>query len=183
MLLDEVQTGMGRTGKMFAFEREADARPDALSLAKALANGLPMGAMLCSADYAQVLGPGTHASTFGGNPVTAAAACAVFDVMTQEGVLENCRARGEQLRAGLRDVAKRQAGAVVEVRGEGLLVGVELSSEASKVVGRCRERGMLVNAAGERVVRFAPPLIVDAAQVSEAVSIFEDALRDEAATR
>ncbi len=178
MLLDEVQTGMGRTGRWFGFERDG-ARPDAMSLAKALANGLPMGAMLCSAPLGNVLGPGTHASTFGGNPIAAAAACAVFDTITREGILENCRARGEELRAGLRDAARSAGKIVVDVRGEGLLVGVETTVEAGRIVARCREAGMLVNAAGERVVRFAPPLVVKREQVAEAVRTFAEALEAE----
>jgi acetylornithine/N-succinyldiaminopimelate aminotransferase len=180
LLLDEVQTGMGRTGRLFGFENEG-IHPDAFSLAKALANGLPMGAMLCSATLANVLGPGTHASTFGGNPVAAAAACAVFDALTGDGVLDNCRARGEQLRRELREATRDAGKVVVEVRGAGLLVGVEMTLEAAKVVGRCREAGMLVNAAGERVVRFAPPLVVVAEQVSEAVRLFAEAVRAEMA--
>lgn len=175
LLFDEVQTGIGRTGHLFGFEREG-VRPDALSLAKALANGLPMGAMLCNAELGEVLGPGTHASTFGGNPVAAAAACAVFDAIHADRLLENCRARGEQLLGGLRAVAAAATGRIVEVRGAGLLVGVETSDEAAAVVDRCREAGLLVNAAGGRVVRFAPPLVVSEAEVDEAVAAFSSAL-------
>jgi acetylornithine/N-succinyldiaminopimelate aminotransferase len=176
-MLDEVQTGMGRTGTLFAFQAEG-VRPDAISLAKALGNGIPIGAMLCTEEAGRALGPGTHASTFGGNLLAAAAACATFDIVNRPETLANCRAMGERLIGLLRRLASELPEKVRDVRGRGLLVGVELSFEATKAVTRCRELGLIINAASETVARFAPALIVTEAQIDQAFALFSQALRD-----
>jgi acetylornithine/N-succinyldiaminopimelate aminotransferase len=164
LCLDEVQTGVGRTGSFFAFE-QLGVRPDLVTLAKGLANGLPIGALLVADDVAGAFAPGDHGSTFGGNPVCCAAACAVVEAVDDE-LLGRIRMLGQALLEG----AVRLAG-VVEARGRGLLVGVELDRAAADVVDAARERGLLVLTAGENVVRLAPPLTVGAAEVEEALGV------------
>jgi predicted acetylornithine/succinylornithine family transaminase len=159
---DEVQTGVGRTGTFFAFE-QTGVRPDLLALAKGLANGLPIGALLVADDVAGALVPGDHGSTFGGNPVSAAAAGAVVDAIDAE-VLGNVRARGAELVEGLRALP-----GVESVRGRGLLIGATTSLPAADVVTAAREQGLLLLTAGDDVVRLAPPLTVTADEVASAV--------------
>jgi len=155
LCLDEVQTGVGRTGTFFAFE-QLGVRPDLVTLAKGLANGLPIGVLLVADEAIGGFAPGDHGSTFGGNPVSCAAACAVVDTIDDE-LLGNVRDRGAELVACL----QRHPG-VVSVRGRGLLVGVETVASASDVVEAARELNLLVLTAGENVVRLAPPLTVSA---------------------
>ncbi len=174
-IADEVQTGMGRTGTLWAYEQEG-ATPDILTSAKALGNGLPIGAMIASEAVGVALAPGTHASTFGGNAVAAAAACAVFDAIERDGLLEACRNGGEYMMGRLNHLKRELNGRITDVRGRGLLWGVELDVEAAPVVARCRELGMIVNLAGERVVRLAPALLVEPTQIDEAVDILGRAL-------
>jgi len=175
LLIDEVQTGLGRTGKMFAFQHEG-IRPDGFSLAKGLANGLPIGAMVCTEEAGKALVPGSHGSTFGGNPVAAAAAVATVRLASDPRVLSGNLEKGEHLLSRLRAVQARHPALVTDVRGRGLLLGVELSYDAGPVVTRCRERGMLCNLAGERTVRLAPPYIVTLDELDEGVRILEDAI-------
>ncbi|HSK16320.1 MAG TPA: acetylornithine/succinylornithine family transaminase [Gaiellaceae bacterium] len=169
LAFDEVQTGVGRTGTFFAFE-QAGVRPDLVTLAKGLANGLPIGCLLVSADAPRGLEPGDHASTFGGNPVSCAAACAVCDAVDGE-LLANVRDMGARLRQGL-----ERLGAVREVRGLGLLLGAQLDRPASGVVADCLDRGLLVTAAGDRVLRLTPPLVVGRGDVDEALDILREVL-------
>lgn len=176
LLIDEVQTGMGRTGRMFAFQHE-EVRPDAISLAKALGNGLPIAAMLCGEDVGKSLPTGTHGSTFGGNLVAAAAANAVVSILSAPGVLDEVSAKGDHLLRSATKLMQRLPERVSAVRGRGLLVGVELPVEATPVIARCRELGLLVNLAGERTVRFAPPFVATVEQLDEGVALLEQALR------
>ena len=169
LCVDEVQAGMGRTGTFFAYE-QLGIRPDLVTLAKGLANGLPMGALLAGERAAPGFVPGDHGSTFGGNPVAAAAACAVVEAIDAE-LLQNVRHRGAQLEAGLIALP-----AVRAVRGRGLLVGAELDRPVGPVVDACREQGLLVLSAGPDVLRLTPPLVVDAAHVAEALAILEGVL-------
>ena len=161
---DEVQTGVGRTGSFFAFE-ELGVRPDLVALAKGLANGLPIGALLVAEHAVGALVPGDHGSTFGGNPVSCAAAAAVVETI-DGGLLANVRDRGAQLAAGLAHLE-----GVVEVRGRGLLVGGVLEGSAADLVEAARAEGLLVLTAGENVVRLAPPLTVSEGDVDDALSI------------
>ncbi|AKU89775.1 aspartate aminotransferase family protein [Vulgatibacter incomptus] len=178
LIFDEVQTGMGRTGPLFAYQRHG-VEPDVMTLAKALGNGIPIGAMCTREELARSLVPGTHASTFGGNPLAAACASAVFDELLDGGVLERGQIAGEYLAARLGDMARRLGPEkVVEARGQGLLHGVELLGPAAPVISRCRELGVIVNAAGEKVVRLAPPLIIEHVQIDEAVDVLERAIRE-----
>jgi predicted acetylornithine/succinylornithine family transaminase len=169
LCVDEVQTGTGRSGSFFAFE-QLGLEPDLVTLAKGLANGLPIGALLVSPRAAGGIGPGDHGSTFGGNPVTCAAACAVVEAIDDE-LLANVVERAAQLQAGI----ARMAG-VVEVRGLGLLLGVRLDRSVAPVVDACRAQGLLVLSAGEDVLRLAPPLVVTADEVTEALGIVAGAL-------
>ena len=166
LCFDEVQTGVGRTGSFFAFE-QLGVRPELATLAKGLANGLPIGALLVADDSAGAFGPGDHGSTFGGNPVSCAAACAVVDAI-DAGLLENVRARGAQLACELAAFP-----GVVSVRGRGLLIGIEVEDAAVDVVDAARESGLLVLTAGENVVRLAPPLTVTARDVDDALQLFD----------
>jgi len=158
LIYDEVQTGMGRTGTLFAYEQE-DAPPDIMSLAKSLAGGVPIGCVLAKEECAQVLDPGSHASTFGGNPLACAAANAVMDVMTADGFLEGVRDRAAYMKEALGSLIPKLHGAK-EIRGRGMLWGMELDGEASPFVKAALERGLLIGVAGPKVLRFAPPLVV-----------------------
>ncbi|MGO9828839.1 MAG: acetylornithine transaminase [Myxococcaceae bacterium] len=175
LLVDEVQTGLGRTGRMFAFQH-AGIRPDGFSLAKGLGNGLPIGAMVCTEEAGHALQPGTHGSTFGGNPVTAAAALATVTLAMEPALLASVRAKGEHFLAGLNELKAQLPAQVVEVRGQGLLLGVELAQEAGPVVGRLREQGVLCNLAGERTLRFAPAYLVTTEEMDRGVLALRRAL-------
>ena len=164
LCLDEVQTGTGRTGTFFAFE-QLGARPDLVTLAKGLANGLPIGALLVSDEAAGAFAPGDHGSTFGGNLVSCAAACAVVEAIDDE-LLGNVTIHGAVLVEALRSLP-----GVSSVRGRGLLLGIEIEGAAADVVDAAREHGLLVLTAGENVVRLAPPLTVTSEDVNEALGI------------
>jgi len=166
---DEVQTGVGRTGTFFAFE-QLDVRPDLVTLAKGLANGLPIGALLVAEETRGGFAPGDHGSTFGGNPVSCAAACAVVDAVDGD-LLDNIRERGATLADGLAALP-----GVLAVRGRGLLLGAVVDRPANGVVLACRERGLLVLTAGDDVVRLAPPLTISPEDVEEALAILASAL-------
>jgi acetylornithine/N-succinyldiaminopimelate aminotransferase len=169
LAFDEVQTGVGRTGSFFAWE-QLGVRPQLLTLAKALANGLPIGCLLVADDARDGFAPGDHGSTFGGNPVSCAAAVAVCDAL-DDALLANVRARGVQLAAGLRDLPH-----VTEVRGAGLLVGAVLDVAAQPVVDAALALGLVCLTAGANVLRLAPPLVVGAADVSTALAILTEVL-------
>jgi acetylornithine/N-succinyldiaminopimelate aminotransferase len=169
LLFDEVQTGVGRTGAFFAHEH-VGVRPDAIMLAKALANGLPIGCLLVSDDAPQGFAAGDHASTFGGNPVACAAACAVYDELTDE-LLATVTANGLVLADGLSALP-----GVREVRGAGLMLGAELDCPAADVVVACADRGLLVGTAGTDVLRLTPPLIVTTAEIENALGALEEVL-------
>ena len=172
MLLDEVQTGMGRTGAYFAHQHER-IEPDAMSLAKGIAGGMPLGALLAKDHIAKAFTPGTHASTFGGNPLTTAAACAVME-MLQEGLLERVQQAGERLSQRLAAIPKTAG-----ERGMGLLRALLLSNDtASKVVGKARDMGLLVNAIGDRTVRLAPPLTVSDGEIDQAADLLGRAVSE-----
>jgi acetylornithine/N-succinyldiaminopimelate aminotransferase len=169
LLFDEVQTGVGRTGAFFAYEH-VSVRPDALMLAKGLANGLPIGCLLVFDEAPEGFAAGDHASTFGGNPVACAAASAVCDELTDE-LLATVTANGLLLADGLAALP-----GVREVRGAGLLLGAELDCPAADVVAACTERGLLVGTAGANVVRLTPPLIVSTAEIEDALGVLEEVL-------
>lgn len=175
LIFDEIQSGMGRTGELFAYQHYR-VTPDVMTLAKALANGLPIGAMLTRDAIARALAPGSHGSTFGGNPIAAACATAVVDELVG-GALERAAPRAARLARGLADVARRAGERVVEVRGLGFLWGLQVAGEAAKVIDRAREAGALFIPAGPDVVRLAPPLVVSDEQIDRALEVIEAALR------
>jgi acetylornithine aminotransferase len=186
LMFDEVQTGIGHTGHYFGYQHEGVA-PDVMTLAKGLAGGLPIGAMMAKPHIAEALGPGTHGSTFGGNPVSCAAGVAVLRTIREERLVENAAARGEQLMSGLRAIAAHDA-RIGDVRGRGLMVGVEFVTDrdtrapdgaiGDALIERCADLGLLLLTCGpaHNVVRWIAPLDVTADEVDEALGIFRRAL-------
>ncbi len=180
LVFDEIQTGVGRTGTFLACHRDAVV-PDVVALAKGLGGGLPIGAMVAREIYADALPPGAHGSTFGGGPLAAAAGLAVLKAFDDEKILENVVARGEHLLARLQELVVKHPGVALGARGRGLLCGLVLDPgvDTRGVLAALRDRGVLVSQAGERVVRFAPPLIVTDAEIDEGVAAL-DAVLDNA---
>ena len=172
LVMDEVQTGLGRTGQWFGYEN-AGITPDVVTLAKALGGGLPMGAILVTGEAKELFEPGQHGSTFGGNPVVASAALATIDVIEKENLLENSLNMGDLLIKLINQIE-----GVTEVRGRGLLLGVELTELAAKDVElECRKMGLLLNAVTEKTLRLAPALIVNIEQVKRCSEIIDDAIK------
>jgi acetylornithine/N-succinyldiaminopimelate aminotransferase len=171
LIFDEVQTGMGRTGKLFAYEHFA-MTPDIMTLAKALANGLPMGAMLAREEVTKAFTPGSHASTFGGTPLVATAALTTVRTLLDEGVLENCERVGKYFRERLRRLQSKYA-FIPEVRGKGLLIGLDLTCDGMSVVKACMGRGFLINCTQEHILRFIPPLIIKEEDIDSLVSCLD----------
>ncbi|RPI09512.1 MAG: aminotransferase class III-fold pyridoxal phosphate-dependent enzyme, partial [Zetaproteobacteria bacterium] len=178
LILDEVQSGMGRTGRLFAYQHWG-VEPDILTLAKALAGGIPMGAMLSREEVAASFVPGTHASTFGGTPFVSAVALAVVTAMLTDDLPGNAARVGRYFLDRL-EALKAAYPVVKAVRGKGLILGMDVAVPARGIVAACMERGLLVLTAGDNVVRFVPPLIVTEADVDRAVDIVEAALRSAA---
>ena len=180
LVLDEVQTGMGRTGKLFAYEHFG-VTPDIMALAKALANGLPMGAMLAKEGVAASFTPGSHASTFGGTPLVASAAVATAKTLVEDGVLKNCERMGGYFKDRLLQLKEKYT-FIQEVRGIGLLLGLDLSCDGTSVVKKCMDRGFLINCTQEHILRFIPPLVVREREVDALIacldSIFEEMAAD-----
>jgi acetylornithine aminotransferase len=158
LMIDEVQSGLGRTGKWFAFQH-AGVAPDVITLAKGIASGVPLGACVAARRAAGVFKPGTHGSTFGGGPLACAAALATFDAIAEEGLLDRAARVGEAIRAGFRDSLAGVKG-VVDVRGMGLMIGVELDRPCGELVKRALEAGILINVTADRVIRLLPPLVL-----------------------
>ena len=175
LIFDEVQTGLGRTGELFAYQAFG-VEPHVMTLAKALGNGVPIGACLAVGPAAAVMTPSTHASTFGGNHLATRAALAVMETLRDGAVLENCRRVGGYFLGRLRELAARSA-KVKDVRGRGLMLGMELDREGTPVVNFCRERGVLINCTAGRVLRFLPPLIVTEAEVDRVLPVLEEGLQ------
>ena len=176
LIFDEVQVGMGRTGRLFAHEHFA-VTPDIMILAKALAGGAPIGCMLAKEEVAASFGPGTHGSTFGGNPLVTAAGVATVRAIFAEGILENTIEMGEYLMGRLEQL-KKKFPMIVEVRGIGLMIGMELSVPAGEIVARALTQGLLLNVAQDTVLRFVPPLIVTSVEIDEMLQILEGILAE-----
>jgi len=170
LILDEVQTGFGRTGKWFAKEHSG-IRPDIMTTAKAMGGGFPMGAMLAREEVASNFVRGDHASTFGGNPLACAAALANIDVIRKEGLVKRSEELGNYLINKLKSLNKDY---VRDIRGKGLMVGMELSIKCDDIVNRARERGILLNCTSESVLRFVPPLTITREQLDKAVSVLDE---------
>lgn len=173
LIFDEVQCGLGRTGRLFAHE-EAGVTPDIMTLAKPLAGGLPMGAVLVSGRIAEAIRPGDHATTFGGGPLVSSVALAVVRRIAEPAFLEAVRKRGERVREVLEPRAGR--GRIVDVRGRGLMWGIELDGPAAPVVSAALERGLLITTAGERVIRLLPPLTIEPEELEEGLAVLVEVL-------
>ncbi|TAN59787.1 aspartate aminotransferase family protein [bacterium] len=174
LIIDEVQTGIGRTGKMFAYEHYGIA-PDVITLAKALGGGLPIGVMIVKKEMADILTAGKHASTFGGSPLVSKAALAVLKAIQKEKLLANVRKMGGYLKESLLELAGRHK-AIKEIRGIGLMLGVELAIEGKPIVEECLNHGLLINCAQGNVLRLLPALNVEKKQIDRAVNILDRAL-------
>jgi acetylornithine/N-succinyldiaminopimelate aminotransferase len=174
LILDEVQCGLGRTGRLFAHQH-AGITPDIMTLAKALGGGIPIGAMVATERVAAVFTPGTHGSTFGGNPVACAAAAASLEALADPALLQHVQAMGRHFVAGLEGLARKHD-CIRAVRGLGLMLGAELDRPGQPIVADCLRRGLLVNCTAERVLRFLPPLVVGREEIDEGLAILDQAL-------
>jgi len=179
LIFDEVQVGMGRTGKLFAYEHFG-VEPDIMTLAKALAGGLPAGAMLAGKKIAESFSPGTHASTFGGNPAVMAAGAAVMKELTTTDVLDNCSEMGRYFCTKLNTLKDEYPEIIKEIRGKGLIIGVELNIDGKEIVKSCLDRGLIINCTRDTILRFLPPINVKKEDIDECFdilgSIFKEGL-------
>jgi acetylornithine aminotransferase len=182
LVFDEVQVGVGRSGNLWGYEN-LGVEPDIFTSAKGLAGGIPIGAMMCKS-FCDVFEPGNHASTFGGNPLVCASALKVLQTIESEDLLHNVQARGEQLRTRLRAIASKWKNVFREVRGWGLINGMEISSDVEissiDLIKPCMEKGLLLAPAGPKVLRFVPPLIVSSQEVDRAAEILEQVISEQA---
>ena len=174
LIFDEIQTGIGRTGKLFAYQHFG-VEPDIMTLAKALGNGLPIGAMLAKDFVASAFVHGSHASTFGGTPVVTSAALEVLKVIFEEKILEHCERIGAYFMERLKWLKGRH-NSIKELRGMGLMLAVELDAEGEKVVNECRERGFLVNCIQDKIIRFIPPLVISKEEIDALILCLDDIL-------
>ncbi len=175
LILDEVQTGIGRTGTMFAFE-QAGISPDILTLAKGLGGGVPIGALLATERVAASFTPGSHGSTFGGNPLSCAAANCVLEVIERDDLLANVRQRSAQLVTALQRLAAHGKGVIV--RGQGLLLGLDCGQPVAEVIDACRQHGLLLLPAGPNVLRLLPPLTITSQEIDQAIAILTTVLKE-----
>lgn len=174
LIFDEIQTGMGRTGKLFAYQHFG-IEPDIMTLAKALANGLPIGAMLATEKVATAFGIGSHASTFGGTPIVTAAALEVCKILVEDNVIENGRNAGVHFKEKLIELKARHP-VIEDVRGLGLLLGIKLKIDGRPVVTQCMENGFLINCIQEKILRFIPPLIISTEEIDQLVKCLDQIL-------
>ena len=175
LIFDEVQVGMGRTGRLFAYEHYG-IKPDLMTLAKSLAGGVPIGALLIKDRVAEGFKPGDHASTFGGNPLATAAGVAAVTAILEEGMLENCRSVGDYFLSRLKELGRRFP-FVQEVRGKGLILGMELEMDGGSIVKEMMNRGILINCTMGNILRFLPPLIVTKGEVDQLIGALEEVLK------
>jgi len=177
MILDEVQTGMGRTGKWFGYQHY-DVIPDIITLAKALGGGVAIGAMMAKPDIAASLVPGTHASTFGGNPLACAAGIAVIEAIEEEYLLDNAQKTGAYAQEKLQAMKEKHP-IIDHVRGTGLMIGVQLTESGAAIVSQCLDKGLRINCTQESVLRFMPSMTVTTDQIDKAVAILDEVLTGE----
>ncbi len=176
LILDEVQTGMGRTGKLFAYEHFG-INPDIVTLAKGLGGGVPIGAMIATDKIASGFQPGTHASTFGGNPLVCAAAVVTLEVLIEDGfILDQCRRMGKYFKKRLEEMKKEFPSVIADVRGMGLLIGMELTRDGAPIVKTCMDRGVLINCTAGNILRFMPPLIVTEREIDHLIDVLEQTM-------
>lgn len=176
LIFDEIQTGMGRTGKLYCYQHY-NVIPDIMVLAKTLGGGFPIGALIAKKEIADVLQPGSHASTFGGSPLACAASLATFEAIEEGNLIEKAKRRGGYLYNRL-TYLKRDFSFVKIVRGKGLMLGVELEMEGKAVVDKCIEKGLLINCTQRRILRLMPPLIVKNSEIDRAISILSETLKE-----
>jgi acetylornithine aminotransferase len=174
LIFDEIQTGMGRTGKLFAYEHFG-VEPDVMTLAKALANGLPIGAMLAREDVAAAFSAGTHASTFGGTPIVTSVAGQVCKMLVDDKIVDHADAMGQYFKDRLLELKERH-GVVVDVRGIGLLLGMKLNKEGASLVKECMQRGFLINCIQDNILRFVPPLIITQEEIDKLIQCLDEVL-------
>lgn len=177
MMLDEIQTGMARTGRWFAYQHHHDLYPDVISVAKGLANGVPIGACLARGPAAGVFKPGTHGSTFGGNPLACTAALTTLDVVARDDLRGNAVRQGDAIRVGFRDALKDVAG-VKDIRGAGMMIGIELDRPCGALVGQALEAGLLINVTADSTIRLVPPLVFTDADSRELVDRLSPIIRN-----
>ncbi len=176
LILDEVQTGMGRTGRLFAYEHYGIV-PDIMTLAKGLGGGIPIGAILATERVSKAFTPGSHASTFGGNPVACAAAIATIETILEDGfILDNVRRMGTYLMDKLNSLKREFPDIIISIRGKGLLVGMELLTDCGEIVRLCLEKGLLLNCTAGNVIRFTPPLTVQKRDIDTCIDILEEVI-------
>ncbi len=177
LILDEVQTGIGRTGALFAYEHFG-IEPDIMTLAKGLGGGVPIGALLAKEKVAQAFVPGSHASTFGGNPLVCQAAIATVETVLEDGILlQECNRLGGYFKKRLYELKDEFSGIIVDIRGMGLMLGMELNRDCTQVVKACMERGVLINCTAGNTIRFTPPLTVSTEEIDQVVEILKDIFR------
>ena len=174
LILDEIQTGMGRTGKWFGYQH-FDVQPDIITMAKTLGGGVAIGAMMATSEVAGSLAPGTHASTFGGNPLACAAAIAVIETIEQDHLLDNAVKMGQYTTEKLQQL-KDSYPVIDHIRGKGLMIGIQLNDEGAPIVGKCLEKGLRINCTHETVLRFMPAMTVTKDQIDQAVKILDNVL-------
>jgi acetylornithine/N-succinyldiaminopimelate aminotransferase len=174
LIFDEIQTGMGRTGTLFAYEHFG-VEPDIMTLAKALANGLPIGAMLATEDVAEAFGPGSHATTFGGTPIVTAASLKVVKVLIEDNLIHHCAKMGDYFKKRLLWLKSRHD-SIMDIRGMGLLLGMKLKIEGDPVVKSCMENGFLINCIQGNIIRFVPPLVIEEADIDALVACLDEVL-------
>jgi len=176
LILDEIQCGMGRTGKLFAYEHYG-IEPDIMTLAKSLGGGFPIGAMITKDKIASCFSPGDHASTFGGSPLACSAACAALEAVLEENLIENAAQVGGYFIEKLKELQEKYP-FIKEVRGKGLMIGVELNFECKDIVSKCQEKGVLINCTVDKVLRFVPPLIVTKEEVDRVITVLDDVFKN-----
>lgn len=177
LIFDEVQSGMGRCGRLFAHEIY-NVKPDIMTLAKALGNGLPIGAMLATEKASQGFAPGSHATTFGGTPLVTRVAVEVLKIISDSEFLRQCREKGAYLRERLSSLKKKYR-SIKEIRGKGLLVGMEIDGDAGKIVAKCMDKGFIINAIQGKILRFAPPLIIKKEEIDGLIDALDAVLEEE----
>lgn len=174
LIFDEVQCGMGRTGKLFAYQHYGTT-PDIVTLAKSLGGGVPIGAVIANEKVSSCISPGNHAATFGGNPLATKAAVVTLKTILEDGLLKNAEVMGNYLKDKLNEL-KDKYGFIKEVRGKGLMLGVEVNCSSKEILKKCMAQGLLIGTAGESVIRFLPPLIIQKKDIDKGLKILEDVL-------
>lgn len=179
LVFDEIQTGMGRSGKMFCFEHYG-VKPDIMTLAKTLGGGFPIAAVVASSRVADVLQPGTHASTFGGSPIVCAAALGVFEAIEKDKLLTNVNRMGKYLVKKLQSLKKKYPAVIAGIKGKGLMLGIELRCAGSSIVDSCMQKGLLINCTQGNILRLLPPLNIGKSDIDKAIRVIEEAIEEQA---